>query len=123
LDRPGPRNHPEVREDHAVKLTSYPGTVRQLIVTGLGREEPTAIITNDGKVKPRALVTQDPRRMTEDQAADAFAALASRLPAELAAAAARAAEDAGKAVCERAVQHAARIRELLARTTDDCHAR
>ena len=28
-------------------LTSYPGTVRQLTVTGLGRDDPTVIITND----------------------------------------------------------------------------
>ena len=40
LDRPGPHNHPRVHEDKAVTLTSYPGTVRQLIVTGLGREPP-----------------------------------------------------------------------------------
>ena len=35
----------------AVKLTSYPGTVRQLIVTGLGRDAPTVIITNDAQIK------------------------------------------------------------------------
>ena len=40
LDRPGPHNKPKVHEDPAVKLTSYPGTVRQLVVTGLGRERP-----------------------------------------------------------------------------------
>jgi hypothetical protein len=39
LDRPGPHNRPKVHEDPAVKLTSYPGTVRQLIVTGLGRRD------------------------------------------------------------------------------------
>ena len=33
-----------MHEDPAVTLTSYPGTVRQLIVTGLGRQEPTAVI-------------------------------------------------------------------------------
>src|SRR5713101_6130002 len=38
LDRPGPYNRPRVHEDPAVKLTSYPGTVRQLVVTGLGRD-------------------------------------------------------------------------------------
>ena len=38
LDRPGPHNRPRVHEDPAVRLTSYPGTVRQLIVTGLGRD-------------------------------------------------------------------------------------
>ncbi len=45
LDRPGPYNRPRVHEDPAVKLTSYPGTVRQLVVTGLGRDNPTVIIT------------------------------------------------------------------------------
>jgi hypothetical protein len=67
LDRPGPHNRPRVHEDPAVTLTSYPGTVRQLIVTGLGREEPTVIITNDGHIKTRALVQQYARRMTIEQ--------------------------------------------------------
>ena len=67
LDRPGPHNRPKVHEDPAVKLTSYPGTVRQLVVTGLGREEPTVIITNDEQVKTRALVQQYARRMTIEQ--------------------------------------------------------
>ena len=52
LDRPGPHNRPRVHEDPAVKLTSYPGTVRQLIVTGLGRDAPTVIITNDTRSTP-----------------------------------------------------------------------
>src|SRR6266851_3551 len=47
LDRPGPHNKPKVHEDRAVKLTSYPGTVRQLIVTGLPRDAPTVIFTDD----------------------------------------------------------------------------
>ena len=67
LDRPGPHNRPRVHEDPAVKLTSYPGTVRQLIVTGLGREAPTVIITNDSQIKTRALVQQYARRMTIEQ--------------------------------------------------------
>ena len=38
LERPGPHhNRPRVNESVGVKLTRYPGTVRQLIVTGLGR--------------------------------------------------------------------------------------
>ena len=53
--------------DPAVKLTSYPGTVRQLIVTGLGRDAPTVIITNDDHIKTRALVQQYARRMTIEQ--------------------------------------------------------
>ena len=67
LDRPGLHNRPKVREDPAVKLTSYPETVRQLVVTGLGREEPTVIITNDDHIKTRALVAQYARRMTIEQ--------------------------------------------------------
>jgi hypothetical protein len=50
-----------------VKLASYPGTVRQLIVTGLGRDAPTVIITNDTAMKTRALITQYARRMTIEQ--------------------------------------------------------
>jgi transposase len=67
LDRPGPHNKPKVHEDPAVRLTSYPGTVRQLVVTGLGRDRPTVIITNDDQVKTRALVQQYARRMTIEQ--------------------------------------------------------
>jgi hypothetical protein len=50
-----------------VTLTSYPGTVRQLVVTGLGREQPTVIITNDNQINTRALVQQYARRMTIEQ--------------------------------------------------------
>jgi hypothetical protein len=67
LDRPGPHNKPKVHEDPAVKLTSYPGTVRQLVVTGLGRDAPTVIITNDTAMNTRALITQYARRMTIEQ--------------------------------------------------------
>ncbi len=67
LDRPGPHNKPRVHEDAAVKLTSYPGTVRQMVVTGLGRDEPTVIITNDDTTKTRAIITQYARRMTIEQ--------------------------------------------------------
>jgi hypothetical protein len=67
LDRPGPHNRPKVHEDPAVKLTSYPGTVQQLVVTGLGREQPAVIITNNDQIKTPALVTQYARRMTIEQ--------------------------------------------------------
>jgi hypothetical protein len=67
LDRAGPYNRPKVHQDPAVTLTSYPGTVRQLIVTGLGRDQPTVIITNDDQITTRALVTQYARRMTIEQ--------------------------------------------------------
>ena len=67
LDRPGRHNKPKVAESAAVKLTSYPGTVRQLVVTGLGREQPTVIITNDHDITTRALISQYARRMTIEQ--------------------------------------------------------
>jgi len=67
LDRPGPHNRPKVHESAAVKLTSYPGTVRQLIVTGLGREAPTVLITNDTQITTKALITHYARRMTIEQ--------------------------------------------------------
>jgi transposase len=67
LDRPGPHSRPKVHESAAVKLTSYPGTVRQLIVTGLGRDAPTVIITNDNEIKTKALIGQYARRMTIEQ--------------------------------------------------------
>ena len=53
LDRPGRFNRPKVHEFTGVRLTSYPSTTRQLIVTGLGRPAPTVIITNDTAYPPR----------------------------------------------------------------------
>jgi transposase-like protein len=67
LNRPGPHNKPKVHQDAAVALTSYPGAVRQLIVTGLGRDAPTVIITNDHDTPVRGLITQYARRMTIEQ--------------------------------------------------------
>jgi hypothetical protein len=67
LDRTGPYNRPRVHEDPAVKLTSYPGTVRQLIITGLGRDAPTILITNDTGIKTKALIGHYARRMTIEQ--------------------------------------------------------
>jgi transposase-like protein len=67
LDRPGPHNKPKVHQDKAVTLTSYPRTVRQLIVTGLGHNVPTVIITNDHQATIRNLISQYARRMTIEQ--------------------------------------------------------
>ena len=67
LDRPGPHNKPKVHQDKAVKLTSYPGTVRQLVVTGLGRDAATVIITNEEQATIRNLISQYARRMTIEQ--------------------------------------------------------
>ena len=67
LDRPGPHNKPKVHENTGVHLTNYPGTVRQFIVTGLGREAPTVIITNDHTTTARQLIQRYARRMTIEQ--------------------------------------------------------
>src|SRR6266508_4348692 len=50
-----------------VKLTKYPGTVRQLVVTGLGHATPTVIITNDTDKPVKALIEHYARRMTIEQ--------------------------------------------------------
>jgi transposase len=67
LDRPGPHNKPRVHESTAVKLTKYPSTVRQFIVTGLGREAPTVVITNDHDTTTKQLIERYARRMTIEQ--------------------------------------------------------
>jgi hypothetical protein len=67
LDRPGPHNKPRVHESTAVKLSKYPSTVRQFIVTGLGREAPTVIITNDRDDTTKHLIERYARRMTIEQ--------------------------------------------------------
>src|SRR5271166_6110613 len=67
ISRAGRHNKPKVAESASVKLTSYPGTVRQLIVTGLGRDAPTVIITNDDQITTRALIERYARRMTIEQ--------------------------------------------------------
>ena len=54
---------PRVHEEKAAHLTSYPGTVGQLIVTGLGRDQPTVIITNEEQATIKALISQYARRM------------------------------------------------------------
>jgi hypothetical protein len=67
LDRPGKFNRPKVHESTGVRLTSYPSTVRQLILTGLGRDAPTVIITNDDGLPAKALIEHYARRMTIEQ--------------------------------------------------------
>ena len=67
LDRPGRFNNPKVHEDTGIRLTGYPGTVRQLVVTGLGRDAPTVIITNDYDLSIKALIEHYARRMTIEQ--------------------------------------------------------
>ena len=66
LDRPGPHNRPRVHES-TIELSNYPATVRQFIITGLGRDTPTVIITNDTASTARQLITRYARRMTIEQ--------------------------------------------------------
>lgn len=66
LDRPGPHNRPRVHES-TVHLKNYGGSLRQLIITGLGRDAPTVIITNDRESTTRQLITCYARRMTIEQ--------------------------------------------------------
>jgi len=66
LNRAGRHNRPRVHQSRA-RLTAYPGTVRQLIVTGLGRETPTVIITNDDDLPIKALIEHYARRMTIEE--------------------------------------------------------
>lgn len=67
LDRPGKFNRPKAHQATGIRLTNYPGTVRQLVVTGLGRDAPTVIITNDHNLPVKALITHYARRMTIEQ--------------------------------------------------------
>ena len=67
LNRPGKFNRPKVSETTGVHLTGYPGTVRQLVVTGLGRDAPTVLITNEHDLPAKALIEHYARRMTIEQ--------------------------------------------------------
>jgi hypothetical protein len=66
LDRAGNHNRPRVHES-TVRLSNYPATLRQFIVTGLGRDAPTVIITNDTDSSAKQLITRYARRMTIEQ--------------------------------------------------------
>src|SRR6478609_9334619 len=66
LNRPGRHNRPRVHQSRT-HLTGYPGTVRQLVVTGLGREAPTVIITNNDQLSVKALIEHYARRMTIEE--------------------------------------------------------
>jgi transposase-like protein len=66
LDRDGHYRKPQV-VDEEVTLSAYPGTARQLVVRGLGRDTPTVIITNDRRSSPKQLVERYARRMTIEQ--------------------------------------------------------
>jgi transposase len=67
LNRSGKFNRPRVCDTTGVRLTGYPATVRQLVVTGLGRDAPTVLITNEHDLPAKALIEHYARRMTIEQ--------------------------------------------------------
>jgi transposase len=67
LDRPGRYRRPRVAELADVAISGYPGTVRQFIVTGLGRDAPTVIITNNRQTKTKTLIERYAHRMCIEQ--------------------------------------------------------
>jgi hypothetical protein len=69
LDRPGRNNRPKVHDATGIRLTGYRGTVRQLVVTGLGRDAPTVIVTNAHDLPAKTLIAHHARRMTIEQRA------------------------------------------------------
>jgi transposase len=66
LDRDGAYRRPKV-VDEETTLSAYPGTVRQLVVTGLGREAATVIITNDRTASAKQIIERYARRMNIEQ--------------------------------------------------------
>ena len=56
-----------VIDDPAATLTSYPGTLRQLAVAGLGHDEPTILITNDLTSPAKKIIERYARRMNIEQ--------------------------------------------------------
>jgi transposase-like protein len=66
LDRDGAYRKPQVI-DETVRLSDYPGPIRQLLVRGLGHDAPTVIITNDRTATVKQLIERYARRMTIEQ--------------------------------------------------------
>ena len=56
-----------VIENPAATLSSYPGTLRQLAVAGLGHDEPTILITNDLTTPAKKIIEAYARRMNIEQ--------------------------------------------------------
>ena len=48
--------------DESLQLDEYEGTLRQIVVTGLGREQPTLFLTNHPNVSPREMIMNYARR-------------------------------------------------------------
>lgn len=64
----GKRKYRNLRvHDGTCKLRGYEGPVRQIIITGHGRENPTFLITNDQKASAKELVVKYARRWLVEQ--------------------------------------------------------
>jgi len=48
--------------DERVQLDDYDGSLRQIAVTGLGREQPTLFLTNHPEASPREMIMNYARR-------------------------------------------------------------
>ena len=67
--------------DETTTLSNYPGPVRQLIITGLGRDAATVIITNDRTSTAKQLIERYARRMNiEQRLAESIRVLPHRRP-------------------------------------------
>jgi hypothetical protein len=62
IDIPKRRNKRIHYLDESVQLDEYEGTLRQIVVTGLGREQPTLFLTNHANVSPREMIMNYARR-------------------------------------------------------------
>lgn len=62
IDIPKRRNKRIHYLDESVQLGEYEGTLRQIVVTGLGREQPTLFLTNHANVSPREMIMNYARR-------------------------------------------------------------
>jgi hypothetical protein len=68
LDRAGgARRTVRIVEDPTARLSAYPGTVRQLAITGLGHDDPTILVTNDRDRIPKDLIERYAKRMGIEQ--------------------------------------------------------
>jgi hypothetical protein len=54
-------------DDPATRLSAYPGTLRQLAITGLGHDEPTILITNQHTMPAKQIIETYSRRMNIEQ--------------------------------------------------------
>jgi transposase-like protein len=53
--------------DEQVRLSAYPVPIRQLVITGLGHDQPTVLITNDFTATPKKIIERYGRRMSIEQ--------------------------------------------------------